>query len=123
MLYSILIVIHIIVSIFLIVVILLQAGRGGGLADSFGGSQMQNLFGTKSTNILTKATTACAIVFIFTCLSLAIISSYQSKSVMDKVNIPQTAKPIQSDVDKNDENQESASQAQEKPQEATGEAE
>ncbi len=86
--YAVLIIIHVIVSIFLIAVILLQAGRGGGLADSFGGSQMQNLFGTKSTTVLTKMTAGCAIMFIITCLSLAIISSNRSKSVIDKFAIP-----------------------------------
>jgi len=86
--YAVLIIIHVIVSKFLIAVILLQAGRGGGLADSFGGSQMQNLFGTKSTTVLTKMTAGCAIMFIITCLSLAIISSNRSKSVIDKFAIP-----------------------------------
>jgi len=89
--YTVLIVIHVIVSIFLIAVILLQAGRGGGLADSFGGSQMQNLFGTKSTNVLTKMTAGCAIMFIITCLALALISSHRSKSVMEKFAIPDVA--------------------------------
>ena len=86
--YTVLIIIHVVVSIFLIAVILLQAGRGGGLADSFGGSQMQNLFGTKSTTVLTKMTAGCAIMFIITCLSLAIISSHRSKSLIDKFAIP-----------------------------------
>jgi len=96
--YAVLIVIHVIVSIFLIAVILLQAGRGGGLADSFGGSQMQSLFGTKSTAVLTKLTAICATTFILTCLSLALISSYRSKSLMEKVNIPVPAVPVEADT-------------------------
>jgi len=87
--YAVLVVIHIIVSIFLIVVILLQAGRGGGLADTFGGSQMQSMFGTKSATVLQKMTTVCAAMFIITCLSLAILSSYRSKSLMEKFVIPE----------------------------------
>ncbi|MDP8230853.1 MAG: preprotein translocase subunit SecG [Candidatus Gorgyraea atricola] len=86
--YGVIITIHVIASIFLILVILLQAGRGGGLADSFGGSQMQSMFGTKSANVLSKLTAICAVAFIVTCLTLAIISSRRSKSVVDKVNIP-----------------------------------
>jgi preprotein translocase subunit SecG len=89
--YTFLIVIHIIASLFLIAVILLQAGRGGGLADSLGGSQVQSLFGTKSTNVLTKLTTICATLFILTCLSLAIISGNKAKSVIEKVRIPVSA--------------------------------
>jgi len=96
--YGVIIVMHVIASIFLIMVILLQAGRGGGLADSFGGSQMQSLFGTKSTNILTKLTTICAVLFILTCLTLAIISSHRSKSLVEKINIPVTASAATVDV-------------------------
>ena len=91
--YSILIVIHVIISLFLIAVILLQAGKGGGLADTFGGSQMQNLFGTKSTTVLTRLTAVCAIGFIVTCLSLAVISSHKARSIVDNVRIPQAAEP------------------------------
>ncbi|MBU1006562.1 MAG: preprotein translocase subunit SecG [Candidatus Omnitrophica bacterium] len=86
--YAVLITIHVIASIFLIAVILLQAGRGGGLTDSFAGSQMQNLFGTKSTSVLTKMTTACAVIFIISCLTLAMFSSRKSRSLVDRVNIP-----------------------------------
>jgi preprotein translocase subunit SecG len=89
--YAILIVIHVIISLFLIAVILLQAGKGGGLADTFGGSQMQNLFGTKSTTVLTKLTAVCAIGFIVTCISLAIISSKKGKSIIDNAQIPKAA--------------------------------
>ena len=93
--YTFLIVIHVIASLFLIAVILLQAGRGGGLADSMGGSQMQNLFGTKSTTILTRLTTVSAVAFIITCLSLAIMSSHRSRSLVESVDIPQ---PVQTET-------------------------
>ena len=86
--YSILIVVHVVISLFLIAVILLQAGKGGGLADSFGGSQMQNMFGTKSTTVLTRLTSVCAIGFIGTCSALAVISSHQARSIVDNVRIP-----------------------------------
>ena len=87
--YSILIIVHVIISLFLIAVILLQAGKGGGVADTFGGSQMQNMFGTKSTTVLTKLTAVCAIGFIITCISLAVLSSKKTKSIVDSINIPQ----------------------------------
>ena len=87
--YSILIVVHVIISLFLIAVILLQAGKGGGVADTFGGSQMQNMFGTKSSTVLTKLTAVCAIGFIITCISLAVISSHKAKSIVDNIKIPQ----------------------------------
>jgi preprotein translocase subunit SecG len=101
--YAILIVVHVIISLFLIAVILLQAGKGGGLADTFGGSQMQNLFGTKSATVLTRLTAVCAIGFIVTCISLAVISSHQAKSIVDNIRIPQASTT---------ENQDRAPQAQ-----------
>ncbi|MDP2921121.1 MAG: preprotein translocase subunit SecG [Candidatus Omnitrophota bacterium] len=88
--YSILIVVHVIISLFLIAVILLQAGKGGGLSDTFGGSQMQNLFGTKSTTVLTKLTAVCAIGFIITCVTLAVMAGHKTRSILDNVKIPQT---------------------------------
>jgi preprotein translocase subunit SecG len=88
--YAIVIVIHIIISLFLIAVILLQAGKGGGLADTFGGSQMQNMFGTKSTSVLTKLTAVCAIGFVATCITLAVLSSHQARSLVDNVRVPET---------------------------------
>ena len=99
--YATIITIHVIASIFLILVILLQAGRGGGLADSFGGSQMQSMFGTKSANVLSRLTAICAVTFIVTCLTLAILSSRRSKSVIDKVNIPVSVPQQTTTVDVN----------------------
>jgi len=101
--YTFLIIVHIIVSIFLILVILLQAGRGGGLADTFGGSQMQSMFGTKSANVLTRLTTACATIFIISCLLLAVVSSRRARSVVEKVNIPVPVKTVETDVRKTEE--------------------
>ena len=95
--YAILIGVHVIVSVFLIAVILLQAGRGGGLADSFGGSQMQSLFGTKSTTVLTRMTTVCAVVFILSCLSLALFSSHRSKSLVERVDMPEAIETVEVD--------------------------
>ena len=109
--HTFLIVMHVIASVFLIVVILLQAGRGGGLADNFGGSQMQNLFGTKSATVLTRLTTACAVIFMFTCLSLAFLSSRRSRSLVDKVNIPDQAQVVDVQTPETPETQESTSEA------------
>ncbi len=79
-----LIIIHVIVSIFLIMVILLQAGRGEGLAESFGGGSVQTIFGTKTSAFLARATTTCAVIFILTSLVLDILASKQGKSVVEK---------------------------------------
>ena len=83
MLYALVIAVHVIVCLVLILVILLQAGRGGGLSESFGGGAAQSLFGTKANVFLTRATSACAIIFILTCLLLGVITSQRGKSLVD----------------------------------------
>ena len=92
MLYGIVIAIHIVVSLMLIFVILLQAGRGGGLSESFGGGSTQTLFGTKTSVFLMRATAVSAVVFIFTCLILGVMTSHRGKSLVAK----ETAMPMSS---------------------------
>jgi preprotein translocase subunit SecG len=86
MLYGILITIHIIVCIFLITIVLIQAGRGGGLAESFTGAE--SIFGTKTNAVLTRATTFFAVFFFITCLSLAILAKQRSSSLI-RGHLPQ----------------------------------
>jgi len=87
-----LIILHVFVSIVLIAVILLQAGKGGGLSGAFGGAS-QELFGTKSSAFLNRATSVCAILFLITCLSLGVISSRQRVSLMESVSLTE-APPV-----------------------------
>lgn len=84
MLYGLVIAIHVIASLVLIAVILLQAGRGGGLSETFGGSSTQTLFGTKTSLFLQRATTACAVIYILTCLTLAVMTSHRGKSLVSQ---------------------------------------
>ena len=52
-------------SILLIIVVLMQASKGGGLAGTFGGGTMGTMFGVRRTaDILSKATTVFAVIFI-----------------------------------------------------------
>ena len=86
-------IIHYIVCLVLIIVILLQAGRGHGLAGgSFGSENTQSVFGTKTASFMNKATTFSAIAFLITSLSLGIINSAKSKSLMSnaqkKIDFP-----------------------------------
>ncbi len=100
MLYGLILVVHIFVCFVLIAVILLQAGRGGGLSDSFGGGAAQSLFGTRGTVYLTRATSICAFIFMLTSLSLAILSVQQGRSLMGRVPVSpratRTPKPTES---------------------------
>lgn len=79
--------IHVIVCLVLIVVILLQAGRGQGLTGaSFGGGNVQSLLGTKASSFLTKATSVCAVLFLFTCIGLNVLEIQKSRSLFKAPN-------------------------------------
>ena len=74
--YTFLTVLHVIVGFFLILVILLQAGKGAAMGASLGSAGSQAMFGSSgAVNFLTKLTTAAAIIFMVPSLSIAVISS------------------------------------------------
>ncbi|MDA9101086.1 preprotein translocase subunit SecG [Omnitrophica bacterium] len=77
-------VIHVIVCFTLIAVILLQAGKGQGLGGaSFGGGNVQSVFGTRAADFMTKATTVAAICFLLTSIGLDVLEVKKSKSLLD----------------------------------------
>lgn len=79
-----LVVLHVAICFILIAVILLQAGRGQGLTgSSFSGGGVQSLFGTRTADFLTKATTVSAILFLFTCIGLDIVETQRSRSLFE----------------------------------------
>ena len=74
--YWALIVLHVIVCTFLVLVVLLQAGKGGGMGIAFGGGGSQTVFGSSGAgNFLTKLTAICATIFFLNSLALAYLSS------------------------------------------------
>jgi len=81
--FGLMVAVHILASVFLIAVILFQAGKGGGLTENFGGGMMQNVFGASANTVLTKVTAACAVIFIFTSLTLTIMTTRRSKSLIE----------------------------------------
>jgi preprotein translocase subunit SecG len=63
--FGFLIVVEVLVSIILIVTVLMQASKGGGLAGAFGGATMGTMFGVRRTaDFLSKSTTVLASIFI-----------------------------------------------------------
>jgi preprotein translocase subunit SecG len=76
MLTTLLDIVHIGVCAFLMLVVLLQQGKGGGMGAAFGGGATQQVFGGRGAgNILTRATAICAAIFMLTSVSLAYVSS------------------------------------------------
>ncbi len=86
---TLLIIIHVVACLVLIILVLIQRGRGAGLVESFAG--VESMFGTKTNVFLTRTTTIMSIVFFFTCLSLALLSVRQGKSLMSNVRTQQAA--------------------------------
>lgn len=76
--------IHVIACLLLIVIILLQTGKGAGMGAAFGGGGSQTLFGSSGgSTFMNKFTTSVAVIFMITCLSLAYISTHQQpESIM-----------------------------------------
>jgi preprotein translocase subunit SecG len=71
--------VHILVSIFLILVVLLQQGRSADLAGAFGGQGSQTAFGPRAAaNMLTRLTTWSAIIFMCTSILLTVLYSRSS---------------------------------------------
>ena len=85
-----LIILHVFVCLALIMIVLLQTGKGADMGAAFGGGASQTLFGsTGASTFLSKATTAAAVVFMLTSLALAYVSSHRdSGSVVSGIEAP-----------------------------------
>ncbi len=75
MLQSIINVVHVFACLFLILIVLLQQSKGGGLAGALGGSAQQVFGASGSANFMTRLTYSMAALFMMTSLSLAYLSS------------------------------------------------
>ena len=70
---------HIVVALILILVVLLQTGKRADLAGAFGGGGSQTAFGTRGVaTLLSKVTTAAAVLFMITSISLSLVATRQS---------------------------------------------
>jgi preprotein translocase subunit SecG len=77
---------HVIVCVILVLVVLLQSGKGADLAGAFGGGATQTAFGSRGpASFLSKMTTVAAIIFMVTSIALSMISTTQreGKSVLE----------------------------------------
>jgi preprotein translocase subunit SecG len=85
-------IIHIIASVVLIMVVLLQAGKGANMGAAFGGAS-QTVFGSSGAGtFLGKMTTLVAAVFMLTSLSLSYFAMPQGSSVMNSASRPVAGK-------------------------------
>src|SRR5271154_3771901 len=74
----------VIVALFLMLLVLIQKGRGGGLAGAFGGAGGQTAFGSKTGDVLTWATSIVFGIFLL----LAIALNLEANSIDDARKAP-----------------------------------
>ena len=90
-----LITLHVIISLFLIGVVLLQTGKSADLAGAFGGQGSQTAFGPRgAANLLTKMTSYAAALFMVTSLGLTILlarTNAHDHSVLSGIQSTQSA--------------------------------
>ena len=97
---------HSVLCICLIVVILMQSGRGGGLTEAF--ASAESMFGAKTNEMMVKITAILAVLFLVTSLSLTHLNAKQERSLMDAEDAAKTVKlpdieiPIEPETDATD---------------------
>jgi preprotein translocase subunit SecG len=83
--YSILIGLYILICGILIAIVLMQSSKGEGLAGVFGGGGGQALFGGRTGDVLTKATSVLGAAFMVLSLVLALISGRAPRSFIQEL--------------------------------------
>ncbi|MRR15506.1 MAG: preprotein translocase subunit SecG [Deltaproteobacteria bacterium] len=87
-------IIHVIACITLILIVLLQAGKGANMGAAFGGSS-QTVFGSSGAGtFLGKMTAAVAIIFMLTSISLTYTATKKTSGLMEGVSTPATKQTL-----------------------------
>ncbi len=91
--FQIILAIHIVIAFVLIVLVLLQQGKGADAGANFGGGSSQSVFGSRgSATFLSRTTAILATLFFITSLSLAYIASKEVKGY--KSVVTEQTKPV-----------------------------
>ena len=97
--YVITVVFHVLACMALILIVLLQTGKGAEMGAAFGGASQTLFGGSGGTTFLSKLTTGAAVVFMITCLGLTYLSAGpRTKSIMENVPIEKTEAPLLPDA-------------------------
>ena len=84
--FAFLVTMHILLCIGLVVIVVLQVGKGQGLGGLFGsGGSGQTIFGARAGDVLTKAITFVAVLWMVLCVFLAVLSSRRSSSLVSEI--------------------------------------
>lgn len=91
--YTLLVLLHVGISVLLVVAVLIQSGRGAATANIFGGARAaENVFGASTPAILNKITAVLAAAFISTSVALTLISGDMRRSVIQR-SLPRSSAP------------------------------
>jgi preprotein translocase subunit SecG len=94
MIFTLVLIVHVIVCLVLFGVILIQQGKGASMGAAFGTGGSQTVFGGSGAgNFLTKITWVCAVTFFATSLILAYQSSFRHSVIEDVSAAADTSKP------------------------------
>src|SRR5262245_8544243 len=92
MLYYFIATLYVLTCFVLVLVVLLQQGKGGDIANAFGGGSSQAAFGARSgATVLSRATTICAVLFVVGALVLGIVGQRGPGSVVGGSRAPAPA--------------------------------
>lgn len=81
--FILIVIIHIVVSLVIMGLVLLQSGKGADIGSAFGGAGSQAVFGSMGTpTVLGKVTAVAACAFLITSFSLAVLSHKRAESIM-----------------------------------------
>lgn len=92
--YYVLAALYIVTCLALVLAVLLQQGKGGDIANAFGGGTSQAAFGARSgATVLSRATTVCAVIFMLGALLLGILGQRGPGSVVGGQSAPPLQQP------------------------------
>jgi preprotein translocase subunit SecG len=99
--HTLIIIVHVVVALTLILIVLLQTGKGASVGAAFGGGSSGTVFGSRGpSTFLGKITALVAIVFMLTSLGLSIFGGTKigGDSLMENAAVPVQEEPAQQPV-------------------------
>ncbi len=88
---------HVVLCLFLILIIILQPGKGGDVGAAFGGGGGSTVFGPRGpTGLLQRATTVVAVLFMATSVTLAL---YSNQGMRSNANVEDELERLQQELD------------------------
>jgi preprotein translocase subunit SecG len=92
-------IVHLVVTLGLILIVLLQSGKGADIGAAFGGGSSQTVFGGRgAATFLSKLTSALAILFMLTSLGLTILASQRGTATVVGEETPRPAQSSSRDA-------------------------